>query len=52
MGVAMEVKQPAPRWMHLVFACLAVVFLAMFSWVLTHEETAEWRTTQERFAEL
>jgi mono/diheme cytochrome c family protein len=48
----MEVKQPAPVRLHLMFACLAVIFLLIFSWVLLREETADWRKTQARFARL
>ncbi len=48
----MEVKQTAPRRLHILFACLAVAFLLIFSWVLLREETAEWRTTQARFSSL
>jgi cytochrome c2 len=35
--------------LHVAFACLGVAFLLIFSWVLFHEGTAEWRTTQARF---
>ena len=49
MGVAMEVKNAAPFRLHVVCACLGLAFLLIFSWVLFHEETAEWRTTQARF---
>lgn len=52
MGVAMEVKSTAPFRLHVVFACLGLAFLLIFSWVLFHEETAEWRTTQARFRQL
>ena len=48
----MEVKQTAPARLHVAFACLAVGFLIIFGWVLLREETAEWRTTQARFARL
>ncbi|MGE5245699.1 MAG: c-type cytochrome [Betaproteobacteria bacterium] len=48
----MEVKQTAPARLHVLFACLAVGFLLIFSWVLLREETAGWRTTQARFASL
>lgn len=48
----MEVKQAAPVRLHVLFAVLAVAFLLIFSWVLLREETAEWRTTQARFARL
>lgn len=46
----MELKQTAPPWMHVLFGCLAVAFLLVFSWILGREETAEWRTTQAQFA--
>ncbi len=52
MGVAVEVKQTAPTWLHVAFAGLGVAFLLIFSWVLLREETAEWRTTQARFERL
>ena len=52
MGVAMELKTTAPVRLHVAFACLGVAFLLIFSWVLFHEETAEWRTAQARFARL
>jgi cytochrome c2 len=45
----MEVKHNAPARLHILFACLGVAFLAIFSWVLFHEGTAEWRSTQSRF---
>jgi len=48
----MEVKQTAPAWLHLAFAGLSVAFFAIFAWVLLREGTAEWRTTQARFARL
>lgn len=48
----MEVKNDAPPRLHLVFACLGLAFLLIFSWVLFHEGTAEWRTTQVRFRRL
>ena len=49
MGVAVEVKNVAPPRLHVAFACLGIAFLLIFSWVLFHEGTAEWRTTQARF---
>ena len=52
MGVAVEVKNTAPFRLHVVFACLGLAFLLIFSWVLFHEETAEWRTVQARFRQL
>ncbi len=52
MGVAVEVKTIAPPRLHLVFAGLGLAFLLIFSWVLFHEGTAEWRTTQARFRRL
>ena len=48
----MEVKNTAPFRLHVVFACLGLAFLLIFSWVLFHEETAEWRTVQARFRQL
>jgi cytochrome c2 len=48
----MEVKTPVPPRLHVCFACLGVAFLIIFSWVLFHEETAEWRSTQARFQQL
>ena len=48
----MELKTTAPVRLHVVFACLGLAFLLIFSWVLFYEETAEWRTTQARFARL
>ena len=39
VGVAMEVKNTAPFRLHVVFACLGLAFLLIFSWVLFHEET-------------
>jgi len=52
MGVAVEVKNIAPSRLHVLFACLGITFLLIFSWVLFHEGTAEWRTTQARFRQL
>lgn len=48
----MEVKNVAPPRLHVVFACLGVAFLLIFSWVLLHEGTTEWRSTQARFGRL
>ena len=48
----MEVKNTAPPRLHVVFACLGLAFLLIFSWVLFHEEAAEWRTTQARFRQI
>jgi len=48
----MEVKTPAPMRLHVIFACLGIAFLSIFSWVLFHEETADWRTTQAAFERL
>ncbi len=48
----MAVKDTTPFRLHIVFACLGLAFLLIFSWVLFHEETAEWRTTQARFRQL
>ena len=48
----MELKTPAPPRLHLVFAGLGLAFLVIFSWILFHEGTAEWRTTQARFRRL
>jgi cytochrome c2 len=48
----MEVRNIAPLRLHLLFAGLGITFLLIFSWVLFHEETAEWRTTQTRFRQL
>ena len=48
----MEVKTPVPPRLHVLFACLGVAFLLIFSWVLFHEGTAEWRSAQARFREL
>jgi mono/diheme cytochrome c family protein len=45
----MEVKTPAPMRLHVIFACLGLAFLSIFSWVLFHEESADWRTTQASF---
>jgi cytochrome c2 len=52
MGVAVEVRNTAPPRLHVLFACLGVTFLLIFSWVLFHEGAAEWRTTQARFRQL
>jgi cytochrome c2/nitrate reductase cytochrome c-type subunit len=52
VGVAVEVKNVAPPRLHLMFAGLGLAFLMIFSWVLFHEGTAEWRTTQARFRRL
>ena len=52
MGVAVELKNTAPVRLHIAFACLGLAFLLIFSWVLFYEQTAEWRTTQARFARL
>ena len=48
----MDVKTTAPVRLHVVFACLGLAFLLIFSWVLFHEETADWRTVQARFRQL
>ena len=52
MGVAVEVKNTAPTSLHIAFATLGLAFLAIFSWVLFHEEVADWRTTQTKFRRL
>jgi cytochrome c2 len=52
VGVAVEIKNVAPPRLHVVFACLGVAFLLIFSWVLLHEGSAEWRSTQARFTRL
>jgi cytochrome c2 len=52
VGVAVEVKNTAPTGLHVAFACLGLAFLLIFSWVLFHEEAAEWRTIQARFHQL
>ena len=52
MGVAVEIKNTAPPRLHLAFAGLGLALLAIFSWMLLHEGTAEWRTTQARFRRL
>jgi cytochrome c2 len=52
VGLAVDVKNTAPERRHLVFAALGLAFLLIFSWVLFHEGTAEWRTTQARFRRL
>ena len=51
-GLAMEVKTPTPTRLHVLFACLGLSFLLIFSWVMYREETAEWRSTQARFRQL
>ena len=48
----MEVKNTAPTWLHVAFACLGIAFLSIFSWVLFHEEAADWRTAQASFRRL
>jgi cytochrome c2/nitrate reductase cytochrome c-type subunit len=52
VGVAVEVKNTAPTSLHVAFAALGLAFLAIFSWVLFHEEVADWRTTQAKFRRL
>ena len=52
MGVAVEVKNTAPTSLHIAFAVLGLAFLAIFSWVLFHEEVADWRTMQAKFRRL
>jgi cytochrome c2 len=47
--VAVEVKNIASPRLHVVFAGVGLAFLLIFSWVLFHEGSAEWRTTQARF---
>jgi cytochrome c2 len=48
----MEVKNTAPPSLHVAFAGLGLAFLAIFSWVLFHENVADWRTIQARFRHL
>jgi len=48
----MEVRQTVSLRFHVLFACLALAFLLILSWVLLREGTAEWRTTQARFTKL
>jgi len=48
----MEVKNTAAPRLHIVFASLGLAFLLIFSWVLFHEGSAEWRTLQARFRRL
>jgi cytochrome c2 len=48
----MEVKQTAPPWLHVAFACLSVAFLLIFGWVLLQEKNADWRGIQARFTRL
>jgi cytochrome c2 len=50
--VAVEVKNTAPTSLHIAFAALGVAFLVIFSWVLFHEQIADWRTTQTKFRRL
>ncbi len=52
MGVAVEVKNTAAPSLHIAFAALGLAFLVIFSWVLFHENVAEWRSTQARFRRL
>jgi len=48
----MEVKTPTPGGLHVAFAALGLAFVLIFSWVLYHEGTADWRATQARFRQL
>jgi mono/diheme cytochrome c family protein len=48
----MREPQHAPARFHAAFAGLGVAFLAIFSWVIFHEEGAEWRSAQARFIQL
>ena len=48
----MEVKTPTPGWLHVAFASLGLAFVLIFSWVLYHEGTADWRATQGEFRRL
>lgn len=45
-------KNSSPLSLHIAFAALGLAFLAIFSWVLFHENVADWRTTQARFLRL
>ncbi len=46
----MREPQRAPRRFTIAFAALSLAFLAIFSWVIFHEEGAEWRAAQARFS--
>ena len=48
----MEVKTPTPDRLHVAFAVLGLAFVLIFSWVLYHEGTADWRATQARFRQI
>jgi cytochrome c2 len=48
----MELKDTVPPRLHIAFATLGVAFLLIFSWVLFHEGTAEWRGTQAHFRQI
>ncbi len=50
--MAVEIKDPTPRSLHLAFAVLGLAFLAIFSWVIFSEGVADWRTTQAKFRRL
>ena len=50
--MAVEVKNTAPTWLHVAFACLGAAFALIFFWVLLRETTADWRTTQAAFRRL
>jgi cytochrome c2 len=50
--MAVEIKDPASRSLHVAFATLGLAFLAIFSWVIFSEGVADWRTTQAKFRRL